>query len=158
MGDYPNPLVERSLGRNSGALSQVAASLTTALAGANNDLVYTAKDPYWGVGGNAISVRYVDPAGNNATLSVSVSGKDITVNLATGGAGAITSTAAQVSAAVAASAAAADLVSVANAAGNDGTGVVTALAKTNLTGGTTVAGTAWSSGTKNQRTTPGFQR
>jgi hypothetical protein len=115
------------------------ASLTTALAGANNDLVYTAR--LAGAAGNGITVRYVDPAANNAALSVSVAGQAITVNLATGAGGAITSTAAQVKTAVDASAAAAALVSVANAAANNGTGVVTALAATPLAGGADTAAT-----------------
>lgn len=110
------------------------AMLSTALAGANNDLVFTAKNH--GVGGNAITVRYVDPAGNNQALSVGVVGNAITVNLATGVAGAITSTAAQVRAAVLASAPAMALLSaVTLKTGNDGTGVVIAMAATNLTGG-----------------------
>lgn len=111
----------------------VKASLATSLTGTNNDLDYTADTA--GTAGNSISVRYVDPASANASLSVSVSGKDITVNLATDGSNAITSTAAQVKAAIEAVPAAAALVDIANHSGNDGSGVVTALAKTNLSGG-----------------------
>jgi len=107
-----------------------AASLTTALAGANNDLTYTAKD----VGASSITVRYV-VAGASTPLSVSVSGSDITVNVATNGSSAATSTAAQVKTAVDGNGPASALVSVANASGNDGTGVVTALGVTALTGG-----------------------
>ena len=59
---------------------------------------YTAKKP--GLAGNSIRIRYLDPAGNDKVLSVTVSGLDITVNLATSGAGAITSTAALIAAAV----------------------------------------------------------
>ena len=113
--------------------SALKATLTTALTGTNNDLKYTAREA--GVGGNSITVRYVDPAGNNAALSVTVAGTAITVNLATNGSGTITSTAAQVAAAIAAKQQASVLVDVENAAGNDGTGVVTALAATPLTGG-----------------------
>lgn len=109
------------------------ASLTTALAGANNDLVWTANTG--GTAGNSIRIRYV-VSGTNTPLSVSVSGNDITVNVATDGAGAATSTATAVKNAVAASSAAGQLVTGTNAAGNDGTGVVAALAFTNLTGGT----------------------
>jgi hypothetical protein len=116
-----------------GRAPSVAAALTTALTGTNNDLTFTAKRP--GATGNQITVRYVDPGANNAKLSVQSDGRDIVVNLATSGAGAITSTAAQVRDALLANTTAADLVSVANAATNDGTGVVTALVKTNLTGG-----------------------
>jgi hypothetical protein len=112
----------------------VRAALTTAVAGTNNDLVFTAR--HFGTSGNAITVAYVNPLANNAALQVSVVGKAITVRLATGAGGAITSTAAQVSAAILASAPATELVSVANAAANDGTGVVAALAATPLAGGT----------------------
>lgn len=110
-----------------------AATLTTALTGANNDLVFTAVTK--GPRGNDITVRYVDPGAASAALSVSVSGSAITVNLATNAGSAITSTAAQVKAAIDAKAEAAALVTVANAAANDGSGVVTALAATNLAGG-----------------------
>lgn len=113
------------------------ASLTTALAGANNDLVWTAN--VGGTAGNNIRIQYV-VAGTNTPLSVSVGGTasnpDITVNVATNGASAATSTAAQVAAAVAAAGPAGRLVTGTNAAGNDGTGVVAAMALTALTGGT----------------------
>lgn len=114
------------------------ATLTTSLAGANNDLKYTAFNgedtAVRGSAGNAVRVRYV-VAGASTALSVSVSGNDITVNVATDGASAATSTAAQIATAVNNSATASKKVSVANATGNDGTGVVTALAFTALTGG-----------------------
>jgi hypothetical protein len=116
-----------------GRAPQVAATLTTALTGTNNDLVFTAKRG--GANSNQITVRYVNPGVNNASLSVQSDGRDIVVNLATSGAGAITTTSAQIITAVQQNSTANDLVSVANAATNDGTGVVTALAKTNLTGG-----------------------
>jgi len=109
-----------------------AASLTTALAGANNDLVFTAKTA--GNGGNNITVTYTDPGGATATLGVVVSGLDINVNLGRA-ASAINTTGTLLAAAIAANATANGLVTVANAAGNDGTGLVTALAKTNLSGG-----------------------
>lgn len=111
------------------------AKLTTALAGTNNDLTYTAKAG--GVShalGNAVTVAYV-VAGVSTALSVSVAGNAITVNVATNASSVAVSTAAQVSAAVAAIAPATALVSVANADGNDGTGVVAAMAATALTGG-----------------------
>jgi hypothetical protein len=109
------------------------ASLTTALAGTNNDLVWTANTG--GTAGNSIRIAYV-VSGTSTPLSVSVSGTDITVNVATSAGGAATSTAAQIAAAVAASGPAGRLVTGANAAGNDGTGVVAAMGLTNLTGGT----------------------
>ena len=109
-----------------------AASLTTALTGTNNDLVFTAKQA--GSGGNAITVTYTDPGGATATLGVVVSGRDINVNLGRA-ASAINTTGTLLAAAIAADPTANMLVSVANAAGNDGTGLVTALSKTNLAGG-----------------------
>lgn len=109
------------------------ASLTTALTGANNDLVFTARSG--GTAGNTIAVIYLDPGAISQALSVTVSNAVITVHLATDGAGAITSTAALILAAVNAAATAKYLVSAALASGNDGTGVVTALGSTSLAGG-----------------------
>ncbi len=109
------------------------AALTTALAGANNDVIWTAA--VGGAAGNDITIAYVDPGANDQLLGVVVANNDITVNLATGPGGAITSTANDIIAEVASTPAAAALVSGANAAANDGTGVVSALAATNLTGG-----------------------
>lgn len=113
------------------ATAPVAASLTTALAGDNNDLTYTALVP--GTAGNGIAVQYIDPAGNDKPLAVNVVGSAILVSLATGPAGAITSTAGDIATEIAATPAAAALVSAGNAAGNDGTGVVTAMTLTALT-------------------------
>ncbi|MDD4888393.1 MAG: hypothetical protein PHU85_00555 [Phycisphaerae bacterium] len=103
------------------------ATLTTALAGNNNDLKYTATIE--GGAGNAIRVRYTAGATAGAEV-VTVSGRDITVQVENG-----VSTATQVSTAVSASAAAIDLVSVANADGNDGSGAVATMSYTALTGG-----------------------
>lgn len=114
-------------------VNAVASSLTTALAGDNNDLVYTAKVK--GVAGDSITVAYIDPAGNDQALSVVVTGTDIVINLATGPAGAITTTGDDIKTAISGDADANALVSVADAAANDGSGVVTALAETALTGG-----------------------
>lgn len=116
-----------------------AATLTTALAGANDDLTYTADAP--GSGGNAITVEYANPGVASSALAVTVTSKAIRVSLATDAASAITSTAAQVRDAVNAHVDASALVTAANATGNDGTGVVTAMAATALTGGTDVTGT-----------------
>lgn len=112
---------------------QTKATLTTSLTGANNDIVFTAKD--FGAAGNDITIAYVDPAANSQSLGVVVTGTDIVVNLATDGAGAITSTADLIKTAIAAEQDADDLVDVADASGNDGSGVVTAMAETNLAGG-----------------------
>lgn len=111
----------------------VAATLTTALTGTNNDLTYTAKA--LGPDGNSITITYVNPGTPSASLSVSVSGDAITVHLATNGSSAITSTASLVLAAIQASTAASALVNVALASGNTGAGVVTALSATNLIDG-----------------------
>jgi hypothetical protein len=112
---------------------QSFASLTTALAGTNNDLVFTAVAP--GTAGNSITVRYVDPGAASQALSVSVASSAITVNLATDSGSVITTTANDVIGAIYASAPAAALVGVARAAANDGTGLVIALSATALAGG-----------------------
>lgn len=116
-----------------------AATLSTNLTGAQNDLTFTARSK--GATGNDITVRYLDPAGNNQALAVSVLANAITVSLATDGGGAITSTAALVRAAINDSATASALISAANKAANDGTGVVTAMAATALAAGAGVVTT-----------------
>lgn len=113
--------------------NRAKASLTTALTGANNDLVITARN--YGSIGNILQVQLVDPAGNSQALAVTVVAGLIRVSLATNSGGAITSTATLVKAAIEANASANALVSVALAASNTGAGVVTAMAATNLTGG-----------------------
>lgn len=110
--------------------------LTTAIAGANNDLTYIAVVP----GASTVTITYA-VAGTNTPLTVGVVGQAITVNVATNGGGAATSTAAQVLAAIQASAAASALVYVSLATGNDGSGVVAALGSTALGGPTGTAPT-----------------
>lgn len=107
------------------------ATLTTALAGTNNDLTFLAKTP--GTAGNSVRVRIV-VAGASTALSVSVASSDITVNSATDGASAATSTAKDVIQAVNFSATAAALVWAQDAPASDGSGVVAALGYTNLAG------------------------
>jgi hypothetical protein len=102
-------------------------------AGSNDALAWTAVNA--GVLGDNITIAYIDPGANDATLSVVVVQNDIVVNLATGVAGAITSTAQEILDAVAASSPASALVTGALVTGNDGTGVVTAIAETNLANG-----------------------
>lgn len=126
---------EKTVAFNGEQGPSTAAALTTALAGNNNDLTYTAVAA--GADGNDITIAYVDPGANDAELGVVVTGTAIVVNLATDENGAITSTAAEVDAANDGEVAAAALVTPANAGGNDGSGVVTALAATPLTGGMT---------------------
>jgi hypothetical protein len=110
-----------------------SASLTTVLAGANNDLVFTAKTP--GTAGNSITIAYVDPGGVTATLGVVVAGSAITVNLGRA-ASAINTTATALKAAIDADPTASTMVSVANSGADNGSGLVTAMSQTPLTGGT----------------------
>jgi hypothetical protein len=112
----------------------VPASLTTALVGNNNDLLFTAKVD------NTVKVALVDPAGNDKPISVAVTADTITVSLATGPAGAITSKASDVKAAIEGNYLANELISVGYPAGNDGTGVVTVLEATALAGGISAEG------------------
>ena len=109
------------------------ATLTTAMAGADNDLTFTAKNADYG--GNAVRVAFVNPGGT-LTRNIVVAGNDITVNLATtAGAIAGTETATSIAASVNADPAASLLVSAAVKVGDTGAGVVAAFALTNLTGG-----------------------
>uniref|UniRef100_A0A6H1ZH75 Uncharacterized protein n=1 Tax=viral metagenome TaxID=1070528 RepID=A0A6H1ZH75_9ZZZZ len=117
-----------------GIYGSVKATLSTALAGDNNDLTYTARVA--GPSGNAITVAYTSgaSAGNEV---VTVTGSAISVQVASG-----VSTSTQVLAKLRDSSAAYTLVSVANAAGNDGSGAVVTMGATNLTGGAWGAGTS----------------
>lgn len=112
------------------------AALTTALAGANNDVVWTAV--VGGEAGNDITIAYVNPGAPGQALGVVVVASAITVNLATDGGGLITSTADDIKAEVAATPAAAALVTGVDAGADDGSGVVIAMAGTNLAGGADV--------------------
>jgi hypothetical protein len=112
-------------------VNAVAATLSTNLAGANNDLVFTAQVA--GVAGNSISIAYVDPGVETASETVAVSGRSITVTLRS--VSSVLSTATQVKAAIEANASAVALVSVANKAANDGTGSVIAMAAAVLASG-----------------------
>lgn len=113
------------------------ASYTTALAGANNDLVFTHQAG--GTAGNSYSITYTDPGAASQSLSVVVTGYAVNVNLATDGAKAITSTATQVMNAVNTSPGCQFIKFGASLAGSDtGAGVVTALATQSLAGGLNV--------------------
>ncbi len=127
------PRPERLIIHVKNAAKETKATLTTELAGDNNDLKYTSK--LNGALGNAITVEYVDPDDVNAELAVSVDGTAITVSLATGAAKAITTTASDIATAIAAHAEANALVAVANAGSDTGAGTVTEMAATALTGG-----------------------
>jgi hypothetical protein len=107
------------------------ATLTTSLAGANNDITLFAKTP--GTSGNSVRLALV-VAGASTPLTVSVSTNDITVNVATSAGSAAISTAAEVVNAIRFNLSAKALVHAQLAPANDGTGVVTALAFTNLAG------------------------
>jgi len=115
----------------SAPVNAIVATLTTALAGTNNDLVFTAKTK--GAYGNGITIQYINPGVETATESVAVVGKAIAVTLRS--VSSVLSTAAQVKTAIDGNAAAAALVTVANAGGNNGTGAVIALAATPLASG-----------------------
>jgi len=119
----------------SGRVATAAASLTTALTGSNNDLVWTALGAFQGEIGDGITIEYIDPSGASQSLAVTVHGLRIRVSLATDTSSAISSTAAQVAAAVAAHATAKLMVSGANSGSDDGSGLVTAMAEAGLTGG-----------------------
>lgn len=121
---------------NMWVFKKARASLTTALTGTHNDLIFRARRA--GVLGNSITIAYVDPAGNSVPLSVEVVGTDIVVTLETNGSGAIVSTAAEIQAALAADPGASSLLYAVNASGDDGSGVVIALAETALAGGSDV--------------------
>ncbi len=108
------------------------ASLTTALIGDNNDLVFTSLIE--GRAGNLISVEYINPNGNNKALDIDVDGLAIKIWLATGVAGAITTTGDLLKAALAAHPVASTLVSVADKAANDGSGLLTAMSMSYLSG------------------------
>lgn len=116
----------------------VQGSLDRDPAGDDNALTFTAVA--YGTGGNAITIEYIDPSGNDKVLEVVVVGSSITVNLATGAGGAITSTAAEILAAYELVAAAVALATVEidtsdTGVADDGSGIVTALASAPFTGG-----------------------
>lgn len=110
------------------------ASLTTNLAGANNDIQFRSKAV--GASGNSTTITYA-VAGNNTPLSISVVGSAITVNVATNGAGAATSTARDIARAINSDRSAGPLVwANSHFSNNDGTGVVIAMTATALSGAT----------------------
>jgi hypothetical protein len=124
-------------------IAAIAAALNSVFTDPNANIKYTAVTP--GVGGNAISVTHVVPAGAGAALTIGVVGNAITVNSATAAAGVASSTAAQVIAAVIASAPAAALVTPSLGANATGAGIINALALANLAGGAAaVAQSQWS--------------
>jgi len=113
--------------------AEVVAALSTALAGADNDLVWTSKA--YGADGNAYSVEYVDPEDVDQVLAITLAGTVVTVSLATEGAGVITTTGDEIKTEVGNVTEVDDLFTVTDKAANDGSGVVTAMAAAPLTGG-----------------------
>ncbi len=103
------------------SLDQEYGQFTTNLAGANNDLRFTAVTP--GPAGNAIQFEYIAAAAD----AVSVSGNRITINFVAGATRAI-----DVLNLVNGELAASALVTASLPAGNNGTGLVAAQALTNL--------------------------
>jgi hypothetical protein len=112
------------------------ASLTTALVGDHNDIIWTHE--IGGSGGNGATggytVHYDDPGGVTTALSITIAGNNITVNLARA-ASAITTTANDIVALAAANAILRERKVTAKLAQALGTGLVTALAQANLSGG-----------------------
>jgi len=113
------------------------ASLTTAMAGTNNDIFVQAQKP--GAAGNSITLELIDPTTMNTPISIVVTGTAIAVTLAVDGASAITTTARQLVDALNAHPGAFSLIKAVVKAGDSGAGVVTALAATPLTGGSDTA-------------------
>lgn len=111
----------------------VKATLTTALAGANNDLKFT--DRLAGPAGNNKRVRIV-VAGVSTPLTITRSGDDFTINSATDGASAASSTANAIISKWRTLPDVNSRMDIALAPANDGTGIVAALGFTNLATGT----------------------
>lgn len=122
----------------------VAASLTTSLTGANNDVTFTAKNA--GIAGNSLTVAYVDPSENSAELSFTFDGTDLVISLATDSEGAITTTGQDIVDLVSANPSIYGHIGAANASSNTGAGVVTALSETALSGGTNGTFASFASG------------
>lgn len=113
-------------------------ALTTALTGANNDMVFTARFP--GPASSRIKVAYLDPGEETAAESVSVdydeATKVTTINVTLRSVSAVLSTAAEVKTAVEANAIANALVTIAASGGDTLATSVIALAATALSAGT----------------------
>ncbi|EWH00548.1 phage tail sheath protein [Halomonas sp. BC04] len=115
------------------AAAGVAAFTTITFAAANTGVTFTATET--GTDGNALRVRYVDPAVESASLAVSVNDTDVTVTLATDTDGEIITTAGEIVTAVNDAPEAAELLDAALPGTETGAGVVNAQAYTSLAGG-----------------------
>lgn len=112
------------------------ATLTTAITGTNNDVVYTAAKS--GITGNSVSMTYVKP-GTTTALSVAVVGNDITVTLSTSGSTCTTYCYTLMDLLWSTPAVLALLGNIQPASGNDTSGLMAAMSKTNLAGATVTA-------------------
>lgn len=101
-------------------------TFTTALAGNNNDGLWTALQPFSGVYSDLITVSYVDPGHASHTGKCEVYGMGIVFTLGTDTSGTINSTFDNIKTLLAANATAAAMVSAADVSSNDGSGVVIA--------------------------------
>lgn len=112
-------------------------ALTTALAGANNDMVFTARFP--GPGSSRIKIAYIDPGTETATETVVVTYDETTrvtlISVTLRSVSSTLSTAAQVKTAIEAHPVANDLVSIAASGADTLATSVIALAATSLTAG-----------------------
>lgn len=131
-----SPAVTNPVGSGEAAVPAVKTTDT------GSQAAFTATDAEWisyiadsvGIGGNTITVDYVDPGYPDRDLSVSVADQAITVSLATDGDSVLTSTASEVTAAITAEPAAAALVDA--TADVDHLEYVVLAATVSLTGGT----------------------
>lgn len=116
------------------AETETAATLQTGVEASNTAILYTSK--LAGSLGNAISISYVKPAGNNQPLSVAVSDRSITVTLATGADGTVSTTATTLATALTANTDVAALLTVSATVGTStGAGAIGAMRRTYLAGG-----------------------
>lgn len=125
-----------------GRIESAIATLTTALAGNNNDLVFTVTAAWQGARGDLITIEYRDPGAASQSESIVVEGTAIIVNLATDTSGTITSTGDTIKATLAAHPVALAMVTAADSGSDDGSGVVIAMTATRLSGGIGDFGTA----------------
>ena len=118
-------------GATGAPVNAAAATLTTSMTGADNDIVLTARPK--GAAGNDITIELVDPGEDKTSETVAVTGTNIVVTLRKSTA--TLSTATQLVAALKASLPAMRLVTAAVKGGDSGAGNVIALAHTHLASG-----------------------